>query len=132
MLPNNMVVIPNSKLGQCVVTNYYHPPKRMSMLVPVGVSYSASPDEVERILDEEAVKAAGEVPGPLAEPAPFVRYIPGFGDSSLDFTLICQVQEFTDQYLAQHVLRKGIFRRFKEEGIEIPFPQRTVYVRHET
>ncbi len=131
MLPNNMVVIPNSKLAQSIVTNYYLPEKRMSLLIPVGVSYSSDPDEVERILTEEAKKAVGEIPGLLGEPEPFVRFIPGFGDSSLDFTLICQVQEFVDQYYAQHELRKRIFRRFRKEGIDIPFPHRTVYIREE-
>lgn len=131
MLSNNIVVIPNSKLSQSVLTNYNLPEKRMSLLVPVGVSYDADPDTVERLLMEEAVLAAGEVPGLLADPMPFVRFIPGFGESSLDFTLICQVQEFTDQYLAQHVLRKRIFRRLKKEGIEIPFPRRTIDIRHQ-
>lgn len=131
MLPNNVVVIPNSKLSQSVVTNYYLPEKRMSVLIPVSVSYSADPDQIERILVEEATRAQGEVPGMLADPAPFVRFIPGFGESSLDFTLICQVAEFTDQYMAQHELRKRIFRRFRAEGIEIPFPQRTVHLREE-
>jgi small-conductance mechanosensitive channel len=131
MLPNNMVVIPNSKLAQSIVTNYYLPEKRMSLLVSIGVSYSSDPEKVERILVEEAKKAAGNIPGLLAEPEPFVRFIPGFGDSSLDFTLICQVAEFVDQYLAQHELRKRIFKRFNEEGIEIPFPHRTVYLREE-
>lgn len=129
MLPNNVVVIPNSKLAQSVVTNYYLPEKRMSLLIPVGVSYSSDPETVERVLIEEAMNAVGEIPGLLGDPAPFVRFIPGFGDSSLDFTLICQVQEFVDQYLAQHELRKRIFRRFRAEGIEIPFPHRTVYLR---
>ncbi len=131
MLPNNMVVIPNSKLAQSVVTNYYFPEKRMSLPIPVSVSYSSDPEQVERILVEEAKKGAADIPGLLAEPEPFVRFIPGFGDSSLDFTLNCQVAEFTDQYLAQHELRKRIFKRFKEAGIEIPFPHRTVYVREE-
>jgi small-conductance mechanosensitive channel len=131
MLPNNMVVIPNSKLAQSIVTNYYLPEKRMSLLVSIGVSYSSDPEKVERILVEEAKKAAANIPGLLAEPEPFVRFIPGFGDSSLDFTLICQVAEFVDQYLAQHELRKRIFKRFNEEGIEIPFPHRTVYLREE-
>ncbi len=131
MLPNNMVVIPNSKLAQSIVTNYYLPERRMSLLIPVGVSYSSDPDQVERVLIDEAKKAVGSVPGLLGEPEPFVRFIPGFGDSSLDFTLICQVKEFVDQYLAQHELRKRIFRRFREEGIEIPFPHRTVYLREE-
>jgi small-conductance mechanosensitive channel len=79
---------------------------------------------------EEAVKGAREIPGLLEEPAPFVRFIPGFGDSSLNFTLICQVKEFVDQYLAQHELRKRIFKRFRKEGVEIPFPIRTVYMKN--
>jgi small-conductance mechanosensitive channel len=126
-----MVIIPNSKLSQSIVTNYYLPEKRMALLIPVSVSYSSNPEKVEKILVEEAKKAVGEIPGLLGEPEPFVRFIPGFGDSSLDFTLICQVQEFVDQFPAQHELRKRIFRRFKEEGIEIPFPHRTVYLRGE-
>lgn len=131
MLPNNMVVIPNSKLSQSIVTNYYLPEKRMSLLIPIGVSYSSDPEKVEKILVEETKKAVGEIPGLLGEPEPFVRFIPGFGESSLDFTLICQVKEFVDQYLAQHELRKRIFKRFHDEGIEIPFPHRTVYLREE-
>ncbi len=131
MLPNNMVIIPNSKLAQSIVTNYYLPEKRMSLLIPVSVSYSSDPDKVERILVEEAKSGARHIPGLLADPEPFVRFIPGFGDSSLNFTLICQVGEFTDQYFAQHELRKRIFKRFQTEGIEIPFPQRTVYIREE-
>jgi small-conductance mechanosensitive channel len=131
MLPNNMVVIPNSKLAQSVVTNYYLPEKRMSLLISIGVSYASDPDQVERILVEEAKKGSADIPGLLSNPEPFVRFIPGFGESSLDFTLICQVAEFTDQYFAQHELRKRIFKRFNEMGIEIPFPHRTVYVREE-
>ncbi len=134
MLGNNEVIIPNSKLSQSIVTNYYLPEKWMSLLIPVSVSYSADPEEVERILTEEAMAALGEIPGLVGAPEadnPFVRFIPGFGESSLDFTLICKVREFVDQYLVQHELRKRIFKRFNKEGIEIPFPQRTVHVREE-
>ena len=125
-LPNNLIVVPNAKLAQAIVTNYYLPEKRMSLLIPVSVSYDSDIDLVERVVLEEAVSGAQHVPGLLAEPAPFMRFIPGFGESSLDFTLICQVAEFTDQYLAQHELRKRIFKRFRVEGIEIPFPIRTI------
>lgn len=131
MLPNNMVIIPNSKLSQSVVTNYSMPEKRMSLLVPVSVSYSCDPEEVENLLVGIARDAAGKVPGLLSVPEPFVRFIPGFGASSLDFTLICQVNEFVDQYLVQHELRKMILKKFNEKGIEIPFPQRTVHIRRE-
>ncbi len=129
MLPNNVVVIPNSKLSQSVVINYHLPEKRMSLRIPVSVSYDADPEDVERLLTEEALRAVGQVPGLLGDPEPFVRFIPGFGESSLDFTLICQVEEFTEQYLVQHELRKRIFRRLKREGIEIPYPQRTLHLR---
>jgi small-conductance mechanosensitive channel len=78
------------------------------------------------------MRAIGHVEGLLADPAPFVRFIPGFGESSLDFTLSCQVREFVDQYLVQHELRKRTFKRFQQEGIEIPFPQRTVHLRTES
>ena len=108
------------------LTNYHLPGPRMSLLIPVSVSYGADPDHVERALVEEATKAAGEVPGLLREPTPFVRFIPGFGEFSLDFTLICPVATFVDQYLVQHELRKRILRRFRTERIEIPFPVRTV------
>lgn len=131
MLPNNMVVIPNSKLSQSIVTNYYLPEKRMAVQIPVSVSYFSDPDKVERVLLEEARGAIGIVPGLLAEPEPTVRFIPGFGESSLDFTLVCHVKEFTDQFPVQHEIRKRIFKRFKKEGIEIPFPHRTVYLRKE-
>lgn len=130
MLPNNMVIIPNNKITQSILTNYYLPDPTMALLIPISASYDVDPDHVERVLVEEATKAIGQIPGLLAEPAPFVRFIPGFGSSSLDFTLICQVREFTDQYLVQHDLRRRIFTRFKAEGIEIPYPQRTVHVRN--
>lgn len=132
MLPNNLIIVPNSKLAQSRIVNYYYPEKRMAVLIPVSVSYQADPDRVERILVEEALAAAETVPGLLKDPPPFVRFIPGFGESSLDFTLIVQVAEFTDQYLAQHTIRKRILERFRREGIEIPYPQRTVHLHRES
>ncbi len=63
----------------------------------------------------------------LADPAPSVTFDPGFGDSALGFTLNYQVAEFASQFSVRHELRKRIFRRFREEGIRIPFPARTVY-----
>ena len=128
-LANNLIIVPNSKLAQAIVTNYYLPEKRMSLLIPISVPYDSNPDELERVLTEEAIRGAKEISGLLASPAPFVRFIPGFGESALNFTLICQVAEFADQYLVQHELRKRILRRFRDEGIEIPFAIQAVYVK---
>ena len=130
-LSNNLIIIPNSKLAQAIVTNYHLPEKRFSLSIPVSVGYGSDPDQIERILVEEAQRGALEIPGLLAEPAPAVRFIPGFGSSSLDFTLSCQVEEFVDQYLVQHELRKRILARFRSEKIEIPLPSRAIYVRQD-
>jgi small-conductance mechanosensitive channel len=132
MLPNNTVIIPNNKITQSILTNYYLPDPHMAVLIPISVSYDVDPDQVERVLVDETTQAMGGLPGLLREPAPFVRLIPGFGNSSLDFTLICQVREFTDQFVVQHELRKRILRRFKAERIEIPYPQRTVHLRKDS
>ena len=130
-LANNIVVIPNAKVSESIITNYFLPERRMSLLLNISVSYRSNSRRVEEILMDEAKKAAGEIEGLLTNPAPSVRLIPGFGESSLNFTLICQVREFVDQYYVQHELRHRILERLGREGIEIPFPQRTVHLRKE-
>ncbi len=128
MPSNNMVVIPNNKLSQSIVTNYNLPEKRLAARVAVCVGYSADPETVERVLLEEAGKAVEELPFLIGDPVPSVLFSPGFGESSLDFTVVCQVSEFKDKARAQHELRKRILGRLREEGIDIPFPQRTVHL----
>jgi len=127
-LGNNLIVVPNSKLAQAIVTNYHLPEKRMAARVEVNVSYEADLDRVERVLLEIAAAGAREIPGMLPEPAPSVAFDPGYGDSSLGFSVNYQVAEFVSQFAVKNELRKRIFRRFREEGIEIPFPTRTVYL----
>ncbi|MBI5410601.1 MAG: mechanosensitive ion channel family protein [Nitrospirae bacterium] len=129
MPPNNIIIVPNSKMAQSIVINYSMPDPRMAVSIQIGVSYASDPDVVERVLLEETLKTAGQAPGLLTDPAPSVRFVPGFGDSSLDFTLTCHVRGFEDQVPVQHELRKRILKRFRKEGIEIPFPHRIVHLK---
>jgi small-conductance mechanosensitive channel len=76
MLPNNMVIVPNSKLSQSVVTNYNLPERRMAILVPVSVSFDSNPDAVEQALLDVAKKTAAEVPGLLSEPEAIGAFCP--------------------------------------------------------
>lgn len=128
MLPNNMIIIPNERLAGTIITNFHMPEQKMAVLIDIGTSYEDDPYKVEEIVVEEAVKASYEVDGMINadEMRPFIRFY-GFKDSSLGYTLIIQVKEFVDQYYVSHELRKRIFRRFKKEGITIPFPIRTLY-----
>ena len=125
-LGNNLVIVPNAKLAQAIVTNFCLPERRMWASVQVGVSYRSDPDHVERVLRDIAAQAAREIPGMLEEPAPSVAFDPGFGESALGFTLNYQVAEFASQFAVRHELRKRIFRRFQDEGIRMPFPTRTI------
>lgn len=128
-LQGNVVIVPNHRVAQSVIVNYDLPDSRLALSVRVDVSYRSDPEQVERVLADEAARAVGQVPGLLGEPPPFVRLIPGFGDSSLDFTVTCQVATFVDQFLVQHELRKRLLRRLRAEGIEFPFPVRVVEMR---
>ncbi len=131
MMPNNMVIVPNNKLSQSVITNYHLPDRSLVLPVPVSVGYESDPDRVEQVLLDEANAAAREVPGILAEPAPFVRFQPGFGESSLNYTLFCRIREIQDQGVVASELNRRILKRFRREGIEFPFPTRTVHLRDE-
>jgi len=126
-LGRNLIIVPNAKLAQAVVTNYYLPQKAMSASVEVGVGYASDIDLVERVLLEIGQQATTEVPGMLAEPAPAVTLDPGFGDWSLNFKLSFQIAEFSNQWSVRNELRKRILKRFRAEGIEMPFPTRTIY-----
>jgi small-conductance mechanosensitive channel len=127
-LGNSMIIVPNAKLAQAIVTNFNLPEKRMSAMVEVRVSYDCDPGRVERALLDIAARGALEIPGMLADPAPSVTFDPGFGDSALGLTLNYQVTEFASQFSVRNELRRRIFRRFTEEGIRIPFPARAVYM----
>ena len=127
-LGNSLVIVPNAKLAQAIVTNYDLPEKRMSATVEVRASYDCDPDGIERVLLDIGAQGTREIPGMLADPAPTVTFDPGFGDSGMGLTLNYQVAEFASQFSVRHELRKRIFRRFKEEGIRIPYPARAVYM----
>jgi len=131
LLPNNLVIIPNNKLAQARIINYNLPDKSLALLIPISVGYESDLDVVQRILLEEARNGIGQIPGLLAQLAPIVRFIPGFGQSSLDLTLVVHVREFADQMLVQHELRLRILKRFRADGVEIPFPSRTIYIHGE-
>ena len=127
-LGNNLIIVPNAKLAQAIVTNYYLPEKRMSVGIQVVVGYECNPEEAERLLLEVARQATGDVPGLLASPAPSVVRA-GIRRSGYGMTLNCHIGEFVDQYRVRHALRKRIVERFRQAGISIAYPTRNVSVR---
>mgnify|MGYP001557992760 FL=1 len=127
-LPNNMVIVPNSKLAQSVLTNYYYHDKEMAVVIQVSVAYGSDLDKVERVTIEVAKQIQKAVPGALESFEPFIRYHT-FGDSGIGFSVILRVKEFVDQYIIKHEFVKALHKRYAKEKIEIPFPQRVVYLK---
>lgn len=124
-LPNNMIIVPNSELSSSIVTNYYQPEQQMAVLITVGVSYASDLEHVERVTVEVATEIMTQIEGGIPEEEPFIRYN-NFGDFSIDFTVIMQTTEVVNQYLIKHEFIKRLHKRYAEEGIEIPFPIRTI------
>ena len=124
---NNIVFVPNSTMAKAVIVNYSLPELQVSVSIPVHVSYGSDPSQVERALLEVTREAAQDgLAGLLLDPPPSVTLNPGFGESSLDFSLSVNARRFEDQVLVQSELRKRILARFAKEGISVPFPTRTV------
>ncbi|UCC67709.1 MAG: mechanosensitive ion channel family protein [Armatimonadota bacterium] len=128
MWANNIVVIPNSKLAQSVVTNYYLPQQELSVYISCGVAYDSDLEHVERVSVQVGKEVMERVPGSAADWTPVVRF-KEFADFSINFVVVLRVKDFAAQYLLGHEYVKALHRRFAEEGIEIPFPIRTVIMR---
>ncbi len=102
----------------------------MSVLINLGVSYDSDLEHVERVTIETAKEVMNEVQGGVKDFTPFVRFHT-FNDFSIDFTVILRTNEFINQYLIKHEFIKRLHKRYREEGIEIPFPIRNVIMKKE-
>lgn len=124
-LSNNLVVIPNGQLAKTNMTNYMRPEQQLTILVQVGVAYDSDLEHVERVTTEVVAEVMTGVDGALPDHEPAIRFHT-FGDSRIGFTVILGVGEFSDQYRIKHEFIKRLHRRYREEGIRIPAPARTV------
>jgi small-conductance mechanosensitive channel len=129
-IPDNMIIVPNSKLASTILTNYHQPAKVMSVIVQIGVSYDSDLAKVEKVTLEVAKEILREIEGGIPDFEPFIRYHT-FADFSINFNVILRAKEFFDQYLIKHEFIKRIHKRYKKEGIEIPFPIRTIHMESE-
>lgn len=125
-LPNNIIIVPNSKLSTAIFKNYHLPFKEIILQVPVSVSYDSNLEEVEKITVEVAQAVMQTVAGGVPDFQPFIRY-QSFEDFSIHLIVYLRVNEFFDQRLVRHEFIKQLHKRYQEEKIEIPFPTRTVY-----
>ncbi|MBI3615798.1 MAG: mechanosensitive ion channel family protein [Candidatus Omnitrophica bacterium] len=124
-LSNNLIIVPNTKLAQAIVTNYDLPTQDQAVLVELGIDYGSDLEKVERVTSEVAKEVMRQVAGGVPSFEPFVRYHT-FSDAGIQFTVILRGSTFVDQYLVKHEFLKRIHRRYAKEGITLPSSLRTL------
>ncbi len=118
---NKVLIIPNHKFLTSILFNWTENGIITKEIVEIGVAYKSNPKQVKSLLLEIA-KSHEKV---LSNPAPSVLF-DDFGESALIFQLYVSVDSSFSANLVKSDLRFTIFQVFEKEGIEIPFPQRSL------
>jgi len=123
---NISVIVPNSEFISSTVINWSHNDRNIRFNIPVGVSYKEDPENVKRIL----LEVANQADGVLQDPKPDVLF-EEFGESSLNFMLQIWTSDYiTTPGILKSILYFEIFKKFRENNIEIPFPQRDLHIKN--
>ncbi len=122
-LDRNVIILPNAELVKGRIVNYSSPFSDMRVVLKMNVGYGTEIEKVRNVLLELARKH----PDILAEPVPTVE-MTALNDFSVECTLMARASDFTKAGPAASVLREQAYRRFIEERIEMPLPQRVVHM----
>jgi small-conductance mechanosensitive channel len=124
---NNLIIIPNSKMIDSILTNYYSPTPTMNVVVTCGVSYDCDLTHVERVVLEITQGTIDESHYAVDNADPSFSFSE-FGESNIEFFVLIQANNRTGGFLLKSYIVKKIHSRFENEGIEINYPvRRLVY-----
>jgi len=127
---DHIIIIPNSKLADMIVSNFHLPFQEINFGVEVGVSYDSDLNHVERVTKEVIQETLNEIEGGVPEFEPFIRFF-SFADSSINLKAFLRVKEYANQFAVKSEFIKKLHERYNKEGINIPFPIRTVQMQKE-
>jgi small-conductance mechanosensitive channel len=121
------IIVPNSEFLESRVVNWSHGSPVSRLQIPVGVAYGSDCTAVRKAL----IDACDDYQGILAKPTPRV-FFSGFGDSSLNFTLLVWINQPMRQYDIRSDLNFRIEALLRLRGITIPFPQRDLHFKNDS
>ncbi len=127
-LNNEHLIVPNSFFLEQKITNRSYDDLKMRTTLEVGVSYSSDVRLVEQLLLQAVSNILDKTGFILDQPEPFVRFT-AFGDSSLNFKLYVWIDTPNNVYVVKSELHYEILKLFRENSIEIPFPQRDLHMK---
>lgn len=125
-----MIIVPNQSVASATLMNYDLPHREIFVTVPCGVSYDSDLEHVERVTLETAKEVLHRLT-PQITTEPLLRY-QAFGQSSIDFNVILPVSTVAQRSVLRHEFVKALTARFREEGIEIPYPIQMVHLARQT
>ena len=119
------VMVPNEDLITNRVINYTHSNKKARITINIGVSYDCDIKKAQELI----LEAASEHPKTAKEPEPLC-FLREFADSSVNFLLLFWINDVIDgRYGPQSDVLFSIWEKFKENNIEIPYPQRDIHIK---
>lgn len=121
---HDMIIIPNNKIANEKVVNLTAPDQRMKVRISINVDYNTDIQKAKNIM----LEVAKATPGIINKEGcvPVVRLLE-FGDSAILLKMFAWVEDLDEQWKVAGDVREGILKRFHQEGITIPFPQRAVH-----
>jgi len=124
---NNLVVVPNAKFAETIITNYQGPSPAVNVYLTCGVSYDSDLFEVERVCHEVMDNLLETDRNGVKEYGGWFGFS-SFGESNVDFWLFVQARDRLASFELQSVLIQRLHQRLREEGIRINYPVRTLHL----
>ena len=126
---NTVFVLPNDKLVNSTIINYSaSKDKGRSVVFEVGVDYDSDANKVIKLL-KQAVEQSKKKTDAISRDLPVIARFENFGDSALYFKLIFKINEYTQRWGAQSIVKREILDLFRKHKVNVPFPIRTVYLK---
>ncbi|MDR2676608.1 MAG: mechanosensitive ion channel family protein [Endomicrobium sp.] len=124
-MSNAIIIIPNRTLSSAIVTNFHLSKEGITSFVNCRVAYGSDLEHVEKVTKIAVHEIIDNNTNAVKTFTPIVRFV-DFTDSSINFTVFFMVKNIHSKIFVQNEVFKNIYKKFKAEKIEIPFPHRLI------